>query len=190
MNISKMFLESIIILAFSNINDSSPPVFQLRKNIIQNSCNFEIIRFNKNDITCFDYGLDVKYCDHDIIPNEFIIYNEVGLNNKKNLIIKPYAIWSEYDSYQKVLDFHYVFECDGKYNNANLIVNVVPNNDYQKNMKTQIIKVLYIVMALAVNICLINICFNNIIENNRVYGLNALNRLNRLNSDNHRRYSQ
>lgn len=183
-----MFLGSIIILAFSNINDALSEVFPVGKNLIENSCNFEIIRFNRNDITCFDYSLDVKYCDDDIIPNEFIIYNEVGLNNKKNLIIKPYAIWSEYDSYQKVLDFHYIFQCDGKYNNANLIVNVVPNSDFQKNTKTQIIKVLYILMALAVNITLINLCFNNIIEKDRLNGLNGLNRLNRLN--NHRTYSE
>ena len=61
-------------------------------------------------------------------------------------------------------------------------------------VKTQIIKVLYILMALAVNISLINLCFNNIIENNRVYGLNRLNRFNQLNGlnglNNHRTYSE
>ena len=34
-----------------------------RENNIQNSCIFKIIRFNRNNIMCSDYGLNKKYCN-------------------------------------------------------------------------------------------------------------------------------
>tara|TARA_B100000963_G_scaffold202965_1_gene176756 strand:- start:161 stop:703 length:543 start_codon:yes stop_codon:yes gene_type:complete len=164
-----MFLQGILILLLFNTNYALPFDFPLRENIIENTCNFQIIRFNKNDVTCVDYGMNVNYCHHHIIPDEFIIHNEVGVNNKKNFIIKPYSVWSQSNINQKVLDFHYVFRCDGKYNEPSLLVNIVPTSEYDRNSKRQFIEVMYLLMALAVSVSLINICFTNLIENNSLH---------------------
>lgn len=43
---------SIIFFALTYYSDD------LRENLVQNSCIFKIIRFNKNTIMCADYGLN------------------------------------------------------------------------------------------------------------------------------------
>ena len=50
-----------------------------RENYIENTCNFNIIRLNYNDVLCNDYGRYKKYCLYDYLPDEFIIKKEIGV---------------------------------------------------------------------------------------------------------------
>lgn len=163
-----MFLQFIGILALTNTNYKLPIDYPLRENIIENTCNFQIIRFSKEEVTCVDYGFNTNYCNDFVIPYEFTVESEIGLENKKNLVIRPYAIWSELATLEKVLDFYYIFRCDSKYNEATLQVNIVPTNQFDKSVNSRLLEVTYLIISLLVSVSLINLCFSNIDTVNRV----------------------
>ena len=97
-----------------------------RENIIQNNCEFDILRIKKSDRMCSDYGQYVKYCDHYSQPQEFLVYNENGINGK-HIVIKPAALWQETDnSKTKLADFYYTFTCDNRDKQPKLIQHIVP----------------------------------------------------------------
>lgn len=102
----------------------------LRENIIQNSCNFNIIRFNKKDIMCSDYGLNKKYCNSYYLPYEFTIVKEFGLNHKVNYNIEPKAIFEDYSNQKTILaNIYYTFTCSHEDNEPKLLLNIIPIND-------------------------------------------------------------
>ena len=100
---------------------------------IDNKCDFDILRINKKDISCIDYGKYSTYCNHYSQPNEFVVYNEKGLNGKQ-ITIKPSAMWEESDnSKYKIADFYYTFKCNKNDNTPTLIQHIVPTKKYDIN---------------------------------------------------------
>lgn len=122
-----------------------------KENNIKNTCNFDIIRLNKNNIQCIDYGNHEKYCNHYSQPNEFIIRNENGINGQ-NIIIKPSAMWEQTDTGKhKVADFYYTFICDKKTKSPKLIQHIVPRPQYDIN---PLIKIsIFCILVLLLLIC-------------------------------------
>ena len=149
-----MILLTILILSHQECSHNS--LCLVRENIIQNNCNFNIIRFNKNELLCSDYGINKKYCNHYSLPNEFTITKEIGVNKKENIIIKPYALWETNDiNFKiKVADFYYTFTCSNKDNFPKLILNIVPKKEFDKSFKQEIFEVLYLI-SLVLIICVI-----------------------------------
>lgn len=124
------------------------------ENIIENSCSFDILRIRKKDIMCSDYGKYVKYCDHYSQPDEFIIYNEKGINGK-TITIKPYALWEESStSKSKIADFYYTFTCDHRDNYPKLIQHIIPTPGKDIN------PVIYILVIVILIIAVLIICPN------------------------------
>jgi hypothetical protein len=104
-----------------------------RENIIQNNCEFDILRIKKSDRMCTDYGKYAKYCNHYSQPQEFLIYNENGINGK-HIVIKPSAMWQETDnSKTKLADFYYTFTCDNRDKQPKLIQHIVPTPGQDMN---------------------------------------------------------
>ena len=102
----------------------------LRENLVQNSCNFNIIRFNKKDIMCTDYGFNKKYCNNYYLSYQFTITKELGLNHKVNYNIEPKAIFEDYSKQKIVLaNIYYTFTCSHEDNEPKLLLNIVPTND-------------------------------------------------------------
>ena len=87
---------SVILFALTYYPDD------LKENLILNSCDFNIIRFNKKDIMCTDYNYGEKYCNIYYLPYEFTITKELGVGNKINYNIEPKAIFQDYYRY-----YHY-----------------------------------------------------------------------------------
>ena len=98
------------ILSSINIHDTYSIY---RENIIDSNCIFDIIRIQKKDIICNDYGLNKKYCDHYSIPEEFRINKEVGINNKNSYNIKPTIMYKQILDNRIILaDFYFTFKCN------------------------------------------------------------------------------
>ena len=125
-----------------------------RENIIQNTCEFDILRIPKKDIACTDYGEYRYYCNHYAQPQEFMIYNENGLSGK-NIIIKPAALWENTDSdKKKMANFYYTFTCDENDKVPKLIQHIVPTKAYDTN------PILVIIIVIILVILLLLICPN------------------------------
>lgn len=121
------------------------------KHIIDNECNFDILRIKQKKVLCNDYGVYSKYCNHYSLPNEFIIYNEKGLNGKE-IKIKPSAMWEETDNgKKKVADFYYTFKCHKGDKEPAVILNIVPSPGYDINPMYKVI--LFVVLITLVVYC-------------------------------------
>ena len=126
-----------------------------RKNTIHNTCDFDILRIQKKDITCIDYGEYKYYCNHYALPQEFMIYNENGLS-EKNIIIKPTALWDNTDNNKKKMaNFYYTFICDESYKIPKLIQHIVPTKSYDTN------PVYVVIITIILVIVLLLICPNS-----------------------------
>lgn len=102
----------------------------IRENLIQNTCNFNIIRFNKNNILCIDYGYYKKYCNTNYLSNEFTIVKEFGLNHKLNYNIEPKTIFKLYNNQENTLaNIYYTFTCSHEDNEPKLLLNIFPIKD-------------------------------------------------------------
>lgn len=142
----------------------------LRTNIIQNSCEFDIIRIKREDIMCSDYGTNKKYCNHFALSQEFVITNEIGIENKKNIVIKPYVMYFDFgDNKHKVADYYYTFTCSHEDNFPKLILNIVPKNHYDLSLYTELCElcIAVVILVLTVYICS-KVCHFNI-NNNDIY---------------------
>lgn len=132
---------------------------------INNQCNFDILRINKQDISCIDYGKYSKYCNHYAQPNEFIVYNEKGLKGKQ-ITIKPSAMWEETDNNKyKIADFYYTFKCNKNDNTPTLIQHIVPTKGYDIN-PIYIIVVLIIIIVCIIYCCGLSDNYDNSYNNN------------------------
>ena len=128
----------------------------LREDSIQNSCNFNIIRFNRNTIMCSDYGLNKKYCNSYYLPYEFTIAKEFGLNHKVNYNIEPKAIFEDYSNQKTILaNIYYTFTCSHEDNEPKLILNIVPIKD--ESLLEEIVILSYII-SFALCICMFIKC--------------------------------
>ena len=128
----------------------------LRENIVQNSCFFNIIRFNNKDIMCSDYGFNKKYCNSYYLPYEFAVTKEFGLNNKVNYNIEPKAIFEDYSNQKTILaNIYYTFTCSHEDNEAKLLLNIVPTND--ESLLEKIVTLSYMI-SFALCICMFIKC--------------------------------
>tara|TARA_Y100000816_G_C26079306_1_gene568617 strand:+ start:67 stop:609 length:543 start_codon:yes stop_codon:yes gene_type:complete len=149
----------------------------IKENSITNTCDFKILRFQKKDIMCIDYGLNKKYCNHYSLPYEFHIYNEIGINNKENIIIKPHALYEEYSNYKtKIATFYYTFTCSHLDNEPKLLLNIVPEFNYDKSLTIQfyeLISTLFTIFTLLFIIVLICPCLANANLRNSSFGFSS-----------------
>ena len=128
----------------------------LRENLVQNSCNFNIIRFSRKDIMCADYGLNKKYCNSYYLPYEFAVTKEFGLNHKVNYNIEPKAIFEDYSNQKTILaNIYYTFTCSHEDNEAKLLLNIVPTND--ESLLEEIVSLSYMI-SFALCICMFIKC--------------------------------
>jgi hypothetical protein len=119
-----------------------------RENVINNNCDFDILRIKKSDIMCSDYGTYVKYCNHYSLPQEFLVYNENGINGK-HITIKPSAMWKETDNNKvKLADFYYTFTCDNRDKEPRLIQHIVPKPEHDTNPLFMLIFLVLIVIII------------------------------------------
>ena len=124
----------------------------LKENLVQNTCIFNIIRFNKNTIMCSDYGLNKKYCNSYYLPYEFTIAKEFGLNHKVNYNIEPKAIFEDYSNQKTILaNIYYTFTCSYEDNEPKLLLNIVPTND--ESLLEEIVTIIY-TLSFALCICM------------------------------------
>ncbi len=129
-----------------------------RENNIRNTCIFDILRIKKHSMEtyCIDYGEHIKYCNHYAQPEEFIITNEKGLN-KKDIVIKPSALWQETGyNRDKMADYYYTFTCNDKHKSPRLIQHIVPTLQYD-------IDPIYIIIQQVVLTILFIVCIRRII---------------------------
>ena len=128
----------------------------LRENIVQNSCFFNIIRFNRKDIMCTDYGLNKKYCNSYYLPYEFAVTKEFGSNHKVNYNIEPKAIFEDYSNQKTILaNIYYTFTCSYEDNEPRLLLNIVPIND--ESLLEEIVSLSYMI-SFALCICIFIKC--------------------------------
>ena len=128
----------------------------LRENIVQNSCFFNIIRFNNKDIMCSDYGINKKYCNSYYLPYEFTVAKEFGLDNKLNYNIEPKAIFEDYSNQKTILaNIYYTFTCSYEDNEPKLLLNIVPTND--ESLLEEIVTLSYMI-SFALCICIFIKC--------------------------------
>ena len=130
--------------------------YDMREDTIQNSCIFKIIRFNRNNIMCADYGLNKKYCNSYYLPYEFTITKEFGLNHKVNYNIEPKAIFEDYSNQKTILaNIYYTFTCSHEDNEPRLLLNIVPIKD--ESMLEEIVTLSYMI-SFALCICMFIKC--------------------------------
>lgn len=117
-----------MLFIYLNILSSYP--IQMRENVIRNDCEFEIVRFKKDDADCLDYGKNARYCNHYTMPNEYVVTKEKGINLKEVFTIKPDGLYRKTDyNTLKLADFYYDFTCNRIDNEARLLLTIVPVND-------------------------------------------------------------
>ena len=104
--------------------------------LIQNTCLFHTIRIPRRNVDCIDYGVNVYYCDHFVLPNEFYITNESGINFEEDIRITPRAIWAETNfKRDKIANLYYRFSCNYLTNyEPKLVLNIVPLVSYDKTL--------------------------------------------------------
>lgn len=128
----------------------------LTENTIQNSCNFNIIRFSKKHIMCTDYGLNKKYCNSYYLPYEFTIVKEFEINYKVNYNIEPKAVFEDYSNQKTILaNIYYTFTCSYKDNEPKLLLNIVPTKD--ESMLEEFVTLIYMI-SFALCICMFIKC--------------------------------
>jgi hypothetical protein len=135
--------------------------YEMRENVIRNDCQFDVIRFKKENVHCLDYGKNVHYCNYYALPNEYVVYKEKGINNKEVFTIKPEAIYEKTsNSKTKLADFYYDFSCDSKDEESRLYLTIVPLNDF-----SFLQMFLYLILFIIILIFLIIISDNNVKNN-------------------------
>ena len=133
----------------------------LRENTINNNCDFNIIRFKRNEVMCVDYGLNKKYCDHYALPNEFIVLKELSVGNNEKYTIKPSAIYEEF-TYNKIklADFYYSFTCSNEDNEPRLLLTIVPDFGKDKSLFQEFVEVIIILFILFISITILSLICN------------------------------
>jgi len=135
-----------------------------RENTIDNSCDFDIIRIKKDNIMCVDYGKYSHYCNHFSLPQEFIIYNEKGVNGQ-NIVIKPEGMWEDTEfTKRKIADFYYRFTCDNRDKFPKLIQYIVPTPLYDVNPWPVLI--MFIIFICCLFLCYSVLDMENTLNNN------------------------
>lgn len=134
-----------------------------RKNIIENNCEFNTIRFRKLDVECNDLGKHVSYCKNSNLANEFVVNKELGVGNQEVFSIKPLAMWEEINNDRyKMADFYYNFHCDKESNNPKLSINILPTAQYDISFEAKLIMMIMLIITIVMVMCIIGLicpCF-------------------------------
>lgn len=126
----------------------------IRENKISNTCDFDIIRIKRNQVTCLDFGQNKKYCNHYALAKEFVITKENGLF-KNTIVIKPEAMYEEFSNNKHTMaKFYYSFVCDYYEKEPNLELNIVPTRKYDKSLGKELGESIVMIILL-IFICLI-----------------------------------
>lgn len=138
----------LILLTLGNSFDKKQ--YNIQNNIINNNCEFQILRINRNQVKCYDKGEYEKYCKHYSIPNEFKVIKEIGIGNQDIYIFKPESIYKETNNNKiKLASFNYRFTCNKNTNIPNLEVIINPTYDISPFVT------LFVIILLLLLICII-----------------------------------
>lgn len=138
----------------------------IRQNKISNTCDFDIIRIKRKDVTCLDFGKNKNYCGHYTLPKEFVITKENGLF-KNTIIIKPEAMYEEFsDKKYTMANFYYSFTCDYYEKEPKLELNIVPTSKYDKSPGEEFAELIVAVIFLIILCLIIGLMCPCLIENN------------------------
>ena len=138
-----------------------------RTNSITNKCKFDILRIDKNDVLCQDYGYNKKYCNSKYIPDEFIIYNENSIKGK-NIVIRPRSIFTSKTKI-KMMDFYFSFTCDQD-NFPRLILYIIPTKEFDQDFIKFIFETIILITLIIIPIIIIEL-FNSY-KNELLYNIN------------------
>lgn len=122
----------------------------IRQHKISNSCEFDIVRLKRNEISCVDLGLHKKYCHHSGLSKEFVITKENGID-KNTIIIKPEAMYEEVNGQKYTMaKFYYSFNCNYYEKVPRLELNIVPTPNYDKSINENIADFLLVITLLVI----------------------------------------
>ena len=136
-------------------------------NSITNKCKFDILRIDRNDVLCQDYGYNKKYCNSKYIPDEFIIYNANSIKGK-NIVIRPRSIFTSKTKI-KMMDFYFSFTCDQD-NFPRLILYIIPTKEFDQDFITFIFETIILISLIIIPIIIIEL-FNSY-KNELLYNIN------------------
>lgn len=138
----------------------------IRQNKISNTCDFDILRIKRKDVTCLDFGQNKKYCNHYALAKEFVITKENGLF-KNTIIIKPEAMYEEFSNNKHTMaKFYYSFVCDDYIMEPNLELNIVPTSKYDKSLGEEFAELIVALIFLIIMCLIIGLMCPCLIENN------------------------
>ncbi len=166
-NINLIKMRSIILnlVLLINIIYAERPG-DIRQHKILNSCKFDIVRLKRNEISCVDFGLHKKYCDHPEISKEFVITKENGIV-KNTIIIKPEAMYEEVNGQKYIMaKFYYSFNCNYYERIPKLELSIVPTPNYDKSINEEIPGFISIIILIIFIILLISLICPCLFKNN------------------------
>lgn len=138
----------------------------IRQNKISNTCDFDIIRIKRNQVTCIDFGQNKKYCNHYALAKEFVITKENGLF-KNTIVIKPEAMYEEFSNNKHTMaKFYYSFVCDDYIMEPNLELNIVPTGKYDKSLGKELGESIVMIILLIFICLVIGLMCPCLVENN------------------------
>ena len=138
----------------------------IRQNKISNTCDFDIIRIKRNQVTCLDFGQNKNYCHHYALPKEFVITKENGLF-KNTIVIKPEGMYEEFSNNKHTMaKFYYSFVCDHYEKEPNLELNIVPSLKYDKSLGEEFAESIVCLILLIIMCLVIGLMCPCLIDNN------------------------
>lgn len=138
----------------------------IRQHKISNSCEFDIVRLKRNEVSCIDLGLHKKYCHHPGVSKEFVITKENGIV-KNTIIIKPEVMYEEVNGQKYTMaKFYYTFSCDYYEKQPRLELNIVPTHYYDKSINEEITGFILIIIFIVFIILLISLICPCLFKNN------------------------
>lgn len=157
-------IQMLFILILNVVYGERPA--DIRQNKISNTCDFDIIRIKRKDVTCLDFGQNKKYCNHYALPKEFVITKENGLF-KNTIVIKPEGMYEEFSNNKFAMaKFYYSFVCDHYEKEPNLELNIVPSLKYDKSLGEEFAESIVCLIFLIILCLIIGLMCPCLIENN------------------------
>ena len=139
-----------------------------QENIVKNPCDFNVIRFKREKVACFDRGQNQMYCNDKNLANEFVVTKELGVGNKEIITIKPTAYFEEIDENRyKIADFYYNFYCDKLDNQPYLRVNIVPTANYDISFAARFLGLVALICFVIIVLLFISMTCPSALESNR-----------------------
>ena len=126
----------------------------VKEDIVNSDCDFQVLRFRKNEVKCYDMGKHEKYCDHYSIPHEFKVTKEIGIGNQDVFTFTPHAMYTETsNSKTKIASFYYRFTCNKQTNNPKLQLIIYPTTDVSPVVALIMFLVIVFILGLLFSMC-------------------------------------